>query len=86
MKADVEKASVRWTVVRHLRRSDSDDGRAGERRELAATPSYSAKTKRSSINRWAAFSIAQKGMEGVEPVRLQKTEPTNDWFRFRIKK
>jgi len=45
VKADVDKAGVRWTAVRHLRRSDSDDGKADEHRESARNPSFSAKMK-----------------------------------------
>lgn len=42
MKAEGEKTGVRWTHGRLLRRSDSDDGKAGERNEPARNPSFSA--------------------------------------------
>gem|GEM_PF-2727850 len=44
-KAEGEKTGVQWMAGRLLRRSGSDDGRAGERRELAANPSFSARSK-----------------------------------------
>ena len=45
-KAEGEKTGVLWTAGRLLRRSGSDDGKASERRELARTPSFSAKKPR----------------------------------------